>query len=229
MFAWPAQHQGHRRAWSRVQRGHLVVDVPLNGVDGACVCSGPAPRGLAAIEDVPVLDVPAGQDSRFEGPEVGAGVPAVFLRGARDRASCGPDCPFCRGQCADPLPCTGMTVLIIGGSGFLGAELVRQATSAGRVTAATCNSRPGHAADVSWHRLDLRDPRRLGEVIDTVMPSVVDQRVQRGGRLGGHRRRPHPPHSDDGAPGIRLVHVSSDAVFSGTSRSSTTRRPFPIR
>lgn len=38
-----------------------------------------------------------------------------------------------------------MTVLIIGGSGFLGTELVRQATSAGRVTAATSNSRAGDA------------------------------------------------------------------------------------
>ncbi|WP_373689027.1 hypothetical protein [Streptomyces sp. Rer75] len=36
-----------------------------------------------------------------------------------------------------------MTVLIIGGSGFLGAELVRQAAAAGHATAATFATRPG--------------------------------------------------------------------------------------
>ncbi|GHH23508.1 dTDP-4-dehydrorhamnose reductase [Streptomyces rubradiris] len=139
-------------------------------------------------------------------------------------------CPFCHGQHADPLPCTGMTVLIIGGSGFLGAELVRQATSVGRVTATTFNSRPGQAPDAPWHRLDLRDPRRLGEVIDTVAPSAVinassgaaDWAVTADGsvRLAQMTAR----------RGIRLVHVSSDAVFSGASRSryDETALPDPV-
>ncbi|MEU6479800.1 sugar nucleotide-binding protein [Streptomyces sp. NPDC047017] len=112
-----------------------------------------------------------------------------------------------------------MTVLIVGGSGFLGAELVRRALSAGRTTAATYNSGPGSAPGASWHQLDFRDPRAPDEVIDAVKPSLVinassgeaDWTVTADGPVrlaqATARRR------------IRLVHVSSDAVFSG-SRSS---------
>ncbi|MFD9323346.1 NAD-dependent epimerase/dehydratase family protein [Streptomyces sp. NPDC060053] len=67
-----------------------------------------------------------------------------------------------------------MTVLVIGGSGFLGGALVRQAVAAGRETAATFASRPGRAPDgVAWHLLDIRDPARVAAVIAGVAPSVV--------------------------------------------------------
>ncbi len=65
-----------------------------------------------------------------------------------------------------------MTVLIIGGNGFLGAELVRQAVSAGLHPVATFHSRPGDDG-ATWHHLDLRDPLRLEEVLETVAPAVV--------------------------------------------------------
>ncbi len=44
----------------------------------------------------------------------------------------------------EPMPCRVMSVLIVGGSGFPGSELVRQAAATGNVTAATF-SRPGPA------------------------------------------------------------------------------------
>jgi dTDP-4-dehydrorhamnose reductase len=66
-----------------------------------------------------------------------------------------------------------MTVLIVGGSGFLGAELVRQSTAAGHATAATFASRPGRAAAAAWHALDLRNPDRLEAVMAEVKPRVV--------------------------------------------------------
>ncbi|MFF4583352.1 SDR family oxidoreductase [Streptomyces sp. NPDC001373] len=108
-----------------------------------------------------------------------------------------------------------MTVLIIGGSGFLGTELARQGSSAGRATAATFRSRPGEQVGVPWHHLDLRDPAGLEAVLDTVAPSTVinassgnaDWAVTAEGSmrlaLAARERR------------IRLIHVSSDAVFSG--------------
>ncbi|MEU7603403.1 sugar nucleotide-binding protein [Streptomyces sp. NPDC041003] len=108
-----------------------------------------------------------------------------------------------------------MTVLIIGGSGFLGTELVRQGSSVGRATAATFRSRPGEQVGVPWHHLDLRDPACLEAVLDAVAPSAVinassgnaDWTVTAEGSmrlaLAVRERR------------IRLVHVSSDAVFSG--------------
>ncbi|MEV5516257.1 sugar nucleotide-binding protein [Streptomyces flaveolus] len=110
-----------------------------------------------------------------------------------------------------------MTVLIIGGSGFLGAELVRQAVSAGRRPAATFHSCPGSDGAV-WHHLDLRDSARLEELLDTEAPAVVIN-VTSGGAdwsvtaEGGIRLA-----LAAAGRGIRLVHVSSDAVFSGTGR-----------
>lgn len=108
-----------------------------------------------------------------------------------------------------------MTVLVIGGSGFLGTELVRQATAAGRETAATFCSRPGRLPGVCWRRLDLRAPGDVDEALAAVAPRVVinatsgqeDWAVTADGAirvaLAAARR------------GCRLVHVSSDAVFSG--------------
>lgn len=109
-----------------------------------------------------------------------------------------------------------MKILIVGGSGFLGAELVRQAVAGGWRTAATYHSRPGAVAGASWHRLDLRVPGRIDELLATVAPEAVinatsgqsDWAVTADGSIrvamAAARR------------GCRLVHVSSDAVFSGS-------------
>ncbi|MFB8085797.1 SDR family oxidoreductase [Streptomyces sp. NPDC055992] len=111
-----------------------------------------------------------------------------------------------------------MTVLIIGGSGFLGAELVRQAVSAGVRPAATFCSGPGRNDGAAWHHLDLRDPTRLRDVLATVAPAVVINATSGGSDWavtaeGGIRLAQAAARH-----GARLVHVSSDAVFSGTTR-----------
>jgi len=111
-----------------------------------------------------------------------------------------------------------MTVLIIGGSGFLGAELVRQAVSAGGRPAATFHSCPGDNGRATWHHLDLRDRIRLEKVLDTVAPAVVINASSGGANWavtaeGGIRLAQAVADRS-----IRLVHVSSDAVFSGTGR-----------
>ncbi|WP_332756966.1 SDR family oxidoreductase [Streptomyces sp. MT206] len=108
-----------------------------------------------------------------------------------------------------------MTVLIVGGSGFLGAELVRQGRSAGSATAATFHSSPGQIAGVSWHRLDLRNPASLNEALDAIRPRAVINASSGGAEWavtaeGGMRLAQAAAQR-----GIKLVHVSSDAVFSG--------------
>ncbi|MEU9700265.1 sugar nucleotide-binding protein [Streptomyces sp. NPDC047981] len=108
-----------------------------------------------------------------------------------------------------------MTVLIIGGNGFLGAELVCQAVSAGLHPAATFHSRPGSGDGATWHHLELREPACLEEVLDTVAPAVVINATSGGADWavtaeGGIRLAQAAARR-----GIRLVHVSSDAVFSG--------------
>ncbi|MEU3290371.1 SDR family oxidoreductase [Streptomyces longwoodensis] len=108
-----------------------------------------------------------------------------------------------------------MTVLIVGGSGFLGAELARQGHAAGRQTAATFHSHPGEIAGVTWHRLDLRNPASVREMLDAVSPTAVVNASSGGSEWavtaeGGIRLAQAAAQR-----GIRLVHVSSDAVFSG--------------
>ncbi|MEY7975042.1 NAD(P)-dependent oxidoreductase [Streptomyces pilosus] len=108
-----------------------------------------------------------------------------------------------------------MTVLIVGGSGFLGTELVRQGHLVGQDTAATFHTLSGEDADGTWHHLDLRNPASLREVLDAVSPRVVINASSGGSNWevtaeGGMRLARAAAER-----GIRLVHISSDAVFSG--------------
>lgn len=120
-----------------------------------------------------------------------------------------------------------MTVLIIGGSGFLGTELLRQARSTGLSTAATFNSRPGELPGTTWHHLDFHDLRRLDAVLDAVRPSVVIN--SSSGNSDWAVTADGPGHLARGAAmrGIRFVHVSSDAVFSGNRGSGYDETAFP--
>ncbi|QEU88593.1 SDR family oxidoreductase [Streptomyces viridosporus] len=108
-----------------------------------------------------------------------------------------------------------MRVLVVGGSGFLGYEVLRRAVAAGWDVAATYRTRPEELPPVTWYRADLRDPGRMGEVLARTRPAAVinassghaDWAVTADGaaRLALEAAR----------AGCRLVHVSSDAVFSG--------------
>ncbi|MEW2348415.1 sugar nucleotide-binding protein [Streptomyces sp. NPDC006684] len=109
-----------------------------------------------------------------------------------------------------------MRILVVGGSGFVGSVLVRHAVAEGHETHATYRSgRPPTAPGVVAHALDLRDGAAIGRLIDATAPHVVVNTSSGGadwsvtaegaGRLAQAVTR----------HGARLVHVSSDAVFSG--------------
>ncbi|MCF3105361.1 sugar nucleotide-binding protein [Streptomyces roseoverticillatus] len=108
-----------------------------------------------------------------------------------------------------------MTVLIIGGSGFLGAELIRQATAAGYPTAATYATKPGDATQTVWYPLDLRDPERLDAVMAEVSPHLVINASSRKADWAVTAEGPLRLAKATAKYGSRLIHVSSDAVFSG--------------
>ncbi|MEU4085952.1 SDR family oxidoreductase [Streptomyces aureus] len=108
-----------------------------------------------------------------------------------------------------------MKVLVIGGSGFLGTELVRQATMAGHETAATYATRPGTTSHVTWYQLDLRDPGRLDAVIAQVGADVVVNVSSGNADWAVTAQGPVRLAMAAAKYGCRLVHVSSDAVFSG--------------
>ncbi|WP_338672615.1 sugar nucleotide-binding protein [Streptomyces sp. SCSIO 30461] len=122
-----------------------------------------------------------------------------------------------------------MTILIIGGSGFLGTELVRQAIAAGHSTAATFATRPGGTPKVSWHALDLRDSTRIEAVMSKVEPRVIVNATSGGPDWTVTAEGPVRLAMTAAKRGSRLVHVSSDAVFSGADvHYDETRLPDPV-
>lgn len=111
---------------------------------------------------------------------------------------------------------------MVGGSGFLGREVVRQAREAGhRVTSTYLRSGGGD------RRLDVRDRAAVGLLVDELRPDVIvnaayvqaDWVTTADGAM----------HVAAAAGGARLVHVSSDVVFSGkTSPYDESCVPDPI-
>lgn len=108
-------------------------------------------------------------------------------------------------------------VLVVGGSGFLGGELARQALAAGHRVAATYATRPGDLAGVAWHAVDVRDRARVGELVAAVRPDAVVNAAYRKDDWATTADGAAHVAVAAAAAGARLVHVSSDAVFSGAA------------
>ncbi|MET9336496.1 sugar nucleotide-binding protein [Nonomuraea sp. NPDC003804] len=122
-----------------------------------------------------------------------------------------------------------MRTLIVGGSGFLGRELVRQCLLAGHEVAATYLTRPGETAGLEWLPLDVRRREDVDVLIGAFRPEAV---------INAAFRQTDWTTTAIGAANValavsreggRLVHVSSDAVFSGAAiRYDETCVPDPI-
>jgi dTDP-4-dehydrorhamnose reductase len=105
-------------------------------------------------------------------------------------------------------------ILVTGATGSLGHVVVRQAVAAGWDTLGTYHARPGEHATV---QLDIRDPGAVRRVLDETRPDVVVHTA------AGRDRNDWPTTADGAAnvalaaahAGVRLVHLSSDALFSG--------------
>jgi dTDP-4-dehydrorhamnose reductase len=121
-----------------------------------------------------------------------------------------------------------MTVLIVGGSGFLGSEVARQSLAAGRHVAATYLTRPAGVDGASWFAVDIRDRQQVAELMAVVKPDVViNAAFQKADWASTADGAAHVAIAA-AAAGARLVHVSSDAVFSGTAiRYNETAVPDP--
>ncbi|MEW2566350.1 sugar nucleotide-binding protein [Streptomyces sp. NPDC047070] len=109
-----------------------------------------------------------------------------------------------------------MTILIIGGSGYLGTELIRQAAAAGQPTVATYATEPGSAAGTAWRHLDLRDPGQVDAVVAEVGARSVVNASSGQADWAVTAQGPVRLAMATARHGCRLVHVSSDAVFSGS-------------
>src|SRR5262249_29738515 len=124
-------------------------------------------------------------------------------------------------------------ILITGGAGYLGAELIRQARDGGWDICATYFSQRPSDGGADWLRLDIRDESAVMRAFEEWRPDTVIHTAyrQRGPDLWST--------SAVGAgvvarvarqAGARLIHMSSDALFDG-ERSGSYREaddPSPI-
>ncbi|WP_214323858.1 sugar nucleotide-binding protein [Nonomuraea sediminis] len=110
-----------------------------------------------------------------------------------------------------------MRFLIVGGSGFLGGEIARQCLAAGHEVAATYFTRSGAAAGVEWLPLDVRRREDVDTLIGAFRPEVVINAAYRQTDWATTAIGAANVALAASAAGARLVHVSSDAVFSGAA------------
>lgn len=108
-----------------------------------------------------------------------------------------------------------MTTLIIGASGFLGGELARQATATGHTVTGTFTTAPGPLPEIQWLPLDVRNRDDITVVLDKVQPRLVINAAARRGDWAATAEGPGRLAMAAADRGVRLLHVSSDAVFSG--------------
>ncbi|WP_027658917.1 SDR family oxidoreductase [Salinispora fenicalii] len=122
-----------------------------------------------------------------------------------------------------------MDLLVVGGSGLLGREIVRQAQRTGRQVAATFHRQVAAAAGVNWRRLDIRRRDEVAALVHQLRPAAIIN--------AAYRQDDWVTTADGGmhvaaaaaANGAHLVQVSSDAVFSGTAECyDETGSPDPI-
>lgn len=122
-----------------------------------------------------------------------------------------------------------MRILIVGGSGFLGREVARQATAAGHAVTATFASRARSLPGVHWLPLDLRRAGDIEPLVGEVRPDVVVNAAYRKGDWATTADGAIQVARAASARGCRVVHVSSDAVFSGSHvRYDESATPDPV-
>jgi dTDP-4-dehydrorhamnose reductase len=122
-----------------------------------------------------------------------------------------------------------MDLLVIGGSGLLGLRLTRQARLSGHSVVASFHASVPPATDIDWRKLDIRRPDDVTALALSVRPDAI---------INAAYQKSDWETTADGAAnvalaavaaGARLVHVSSDAVFSGAAPSyDEMRQPDPV-
>jgi dTDP-4-dehydrorhamnose reductase len=124
-------------------------------------------------------------------------------------------------------------LLVTGGTGYLGAEIVRHALAAGWDVAATWRTREPPGGPAHWHRLDLTDPVAVAETVIAVQPDVVINTAYRRDGPGAAAVTTAGAAAvarAANAEAARVIHLSTDVVFDGGTSTPYTEgdRPAPI-
>lgn len=107
-----------------------------------------------------------------------------------------------------------MRLLVFGGSGLLGSELLCQ-SAAGAEVSASYFSHAGTKPGVNWLHVDLRDRAKTLDVVRTVRPDAMINAAFRQDDWATTAAGAAHAALAAAEIGARLVSVSSDAVFSG--------------
>jgi len=120
-------------------------------------------------------------------------------------------------------------LLVIGGSGLLGLSITRMAQLAGHGVIATFHASAPPTTGADWRKLDIRRREDVLALARQGRPGII---------INAAYRQSDWETTADGAAhvalaaveaGARLVHVSSDAVFSGAAPSyDETQQPDPV-
>ena len=121
-----------------------------------------------------------------------------------------------------------MDLLVVGGSGLLGREVVRRARHAGARVVATYHRRAPAVTGVDWRALDIRRRDDVTALVERVRPATVVNAAYRQDDWATTADGAAHVAAAAVAVGARLAHVSSDAVFSGLAvRYDETCPPDP--
>lgn len=124
-----------------------------------------------------------------------------------------------------------MRITVIGGSGYLGGEVVRRAVASGHEVLATYHaSAPGGRDEGSgWHRLDVASRSAVASLISVAKPDCVINAAYRQSEWAPTATGPANIAYAAEANGAHLIQVSSDSVFSGRAATyPESSRPDPI-
>jgi dTDP-4-dehydrorhamnose reductase len=128
---------------------------------------------------------------------------------------------------------TSGSILITGGTGYLGGALVRRALAAGNDVAATYFSQPPAHDGATWLPLDIADALLVEEALDQLRPRAVIHTAFRQNDPGLWAITAEGAANVARAAqtvGARLVHISSDVIFDGEREGAYTEAdpPDPI-
>ncbi|GIH26333.1 dTDP-4-dehydrorhamnose reductase [Acrocarpospora phusangensis] len=117
---------------------------------------------------------------------------------------------------------------MIGGSGLLGREVTQQARRAGARVLATFHRNESALPAIDWRPLDIRHRDNVTALVQQSQPAVIINAAYQQADWATTADGATHVAAAAAAVGARLVHVSSDAVFSGLAdRYDETCPPDP--